>query len=413
MRILSRIPRLIFWIVTMSIEVVYTIILISAFETGGIVELSRSAGETISTTIRNISLPILALVALQVAVWRSTVAERQADAAQQQVDSSRQSLLNERYQKGAEMLGSEVLSVRLGGIYALGRLALEHPEQYHIPIVLLFCAFVRQPPEPKEDRHSYHDNSDSMTSHIENILKRTPVGEDVTTIIKWIGARKNSQRSIEWQGGVVLSVDGANLRGIKLSDVDLADLNLTNVDLSNSELDNVRLSRACMKHTRMIGARVTDSNLSKANMSDADAGSAQFKYVELTDANLENADMSSALLSGCDLSRATLNEADLSDVTLVLGRDLRVKFCGARLRDAKLHRADFRFSDMSEAYISGADLTATVFSRGGEFAAIGLTQAQLNEAVYDGNSPPQLGNLVEHTERTKFWKEATPLVWNR
>ena len=50
------------------------------------------------------------------AVWRSIVAERQADTAQQ-------SLLNERYQKGAEMLGNEVLSVRMGGIYALGRLA--------------------------------------------------------------------------------------------------------------------------------------------------------------------------------------------------------------------------------------------------------------------------------------------------
>ena len=43
------------------------------------------------------------------------------------------------------MLGSGVLSVRLGGIYALERLAKEHPEEYHIQIMELLCSFVRHP----------------------------------------------------------------------------------------------------------------------------------------------------------------------------------------------------------------------------------------------------------------------------
>ena len=79
--------------------------------------------ESLSTTVRNIGLLIGGVVAILLAVWRSIVAERQADTAQQ-------GLLNERYQRGAEMIGSDVLSVRLGGIYALQRLAAEHPEQY-------------------------------------------------------------------------------------------------------------------------------------------------------------------------------------------------------------------------------------------------------------------------------------------
>ena len=53
-------------------------------------------------------------------------------------------MLNERYQQGAEMLGSDVLAVRLGGIYALQRLAGEHPQQSHIQIMQAFCAFIRQ-----------------------------------------------------------------------------------------------------------------------------------------------------------------------------------------------------------------------------------------------------------------------------
>ena len=43
------------------------------------------------------------------------------------------------------MLGNEVLAVRLGGIFALQRLADEHPERYYVQIMRLLCAFVRHP----------------------------------------------------------------------------------------------------------------------------------------------------------------------------------------------------------------------------------------------------------------------------
>ena len=75
--------------------------------------------ESESATIRNLAFVVFALIGLALAIWRGAVADRQADTAQY-------SLLNERYQKGAEMLGSELLSVRLGGIYALKALAKEH-----------------------------------------------------------------------------------------------------------------------------------------------------------------------------------------------------------------------------------------------------------------------------------------------
>ena len=75
--------------------------------------------ESLSATIRNLGLLIGGIIAMLLAVWRSKVAERQANTAQQR-------LLNERHERGAEMLGSRVLSVRLGGIYALEHLAAEH-----------------------------------------------------------------------------------------------------------------------------------------------------------------------------------------------------------------------------------------------------------------------------------------------
>ena len=101
--------------------------------------------ESRSTTARNVGILFFGLIAIGVAIWRSIVADRQAQASLNQVEISRRSLLNERYQRGAEMLGSKVLSVRLGGIYALQRLAQEDPEQYRDQIVGLLDIFVKDP----------------------------------------------------------------------------------------------------------------------------------------------------------------------------------------------------------------------------------------------------------------------------
>ena len=68
--------------------------------------------ESKSTTIRNVGLLLAGFVAIWFALWRSRVASRQANTAHH-------SLLNERYQKAVDMLGSDQMSVRLGGIYAL------------------------------------------------------------------------------------------------------------------------------------------------------------------------------------------------------------------------------------------------------------------------------------------------------
>ena len=104
-----------------------------------------SGNDSGSTTVRNVGLVLGGFYALLVAIWRSLVAQHQSEAAESQANVARQSLLNERYQYGARMLGDDLLSVRLGGIYALQGLADEVPETYHVPIMRLFCAFARTP----------------------------------------------------------------------------------------------------------------------------------------------------------------------------------------------------------------------------------------------------------------------------
>ena len=72
--------------------------------------------ELASTTIRNLFIVAGVPPGIFLTWWRLSVADDQAATAQR-------SLQNDRYQKGAEMLGSAVLSVRLGGIYVLRNLA--------------------------------------------------------------------------------------------------------------------------------------------------------------------------------------------------------------------------------------------------------------------------------------------------
>lgn len=92
-------------------------------------------GESASTTIKNIDLVMGACFALVLTIWRVSVADHQAETV-------RRDLFRDRFQKGAEMLGSRILAVRLGGIDALQRLASEHAAAFLPQIVRLYCAFV-------------------------------------------------------------------------------------------------------------------------------------------------------------------------------------------------------------------------------------------------------------------------------
>ena len=165
-------------------------------------ELHRDE-DSLSTTIRNLGLVIGGVVAIVLAFWRSIVSERQADTAQR-------TLLYERYQKGAEMLGSNVGSVRLGGIYALERLADEHPDQYHVQVMNLFCAFVRDP-------FGANDSQDEVDGEGEPPHAAAPLREDVQAVMNVIGARRAQHLSLEGEDGFRLDLHGSDLRGARLS----------------------------------------------------------------------------------------------------------------------------------------------------------------------------------------------------
>ena len=306
-----------------------------------------SSGESGSTTIRNIALVAADPIALPLAIWRGVVANRQANTAQQ-------GLLNERYQKGAEMLGSEVLSVRLGGIYALQRLAEEWPDQYHIQIMRLFCAFVRLPTRDQ-----------SLVSGQAEIEPGTPLGirQDVEAVLQMIGSRDKSLVTLERTADFRLDMRGADLPTAQFLDADLSNAMFYNSNLSGANFANTDL---------------TDSFLIYSDLSGA-----QFYNVDFTRTGLWSANLSGALLQDADLSRRNLHNVNLSGTNL-----LRTNLSGAILQDAKASGALLEGANLSGASFQGADLSGARLAMAdmswARFLDADLTGADIAEANPSG-----------------------------
>ena len=206
---------------------------------------------------RNFILVAAAFIGLPLAIWRSAVAQQQSETAQR-------GLLNERYQKGADMLGSEVLSVRLGGIDALENLAREHAEDYHIQIVKLFCAFVRNPPKD-DDTHR-------------------EIREDVQAIMTALGRRNEKQQEIEKQ--------------------------------ETSKEPILNLVGASLFRTKLLRANLSSANLSRARLMGADLSGAYLKDANLSGASLDRAHLSGVKgLTQAQLDQAVAYHVDLPDLT--------------------------------------------------------------------------------------------------
>ena len=264
--------------------------------------------ESLSSTVRNLGLVIGAVVAALLAVWRSRVAERQADAAHRQVESAhsqveaahrqveaaQQDLLNERYQKGTEMLGSGVLAVRLGGIYALQRLANEHPPEYHVQIMRLLCAFIRNPTaEGIGNAGRANDEvGETLEAHEDGGGARPR--QDVEAAMEAIATRSKIGIGLERESKFQL-----DLRGAKLGDLNL--MNFEHVDLSWANLSGADLSRLNLRpHTDMSWIHAVSVNLSSACLVD----------VNLSVTRFWGADLSGALLQGANLSGAAFSDLD-------------------------------------------------------------------------------------------------------
>ena len=278
-----------------------------------------------SDTLRNVGLLIGGVIAFLFGVWRAWVAERQADASQgqtaasirqvdavqvqveatqRQAETAQQSLLNERYQRGAEMLASSILHARLGGIYALQSLAEEALEQYHVEILLLFCAFARDPDGDQGPVgystvdpngvlwHSLRPDVQAAVEGVSRILKaRNYSRGDFAFDIDLRGARLNGIRlesgylsgaDLSYAQLVRADLENTVLRGANLLRVQLLNSILRRTDLSRCEMYRTDFTDAVLDHARLDGGRFTDCNFAQASFLEASVANAVFSDTPIT-----------------------------------------------------------------------------------------------------------------------------------
>ncbi len=286
--------------------------------------------ESRSTTIRNVGLLTGGVLALVFALWRSWIAERQADSQQRQTEvaliqanTAQESLRQDRYQRGVQMLGNSLLSVRLGGIYDLQYLANEFPGEFHLQVIELFCAFIRNPTDQEATIYWRVFELDQLES-----LAREYQGnrEDVQAIMSAIGKRSEAGKALEAQANYRLNLRGADLRRINIEGADLSRAILTGANLINASAGGVNLAKADLFTANLYrascdlanfrGASLSSANMARIRASHADFSEASLVQSSLVEASLLSSDFIRAHLDLTDFSGAYIGRANFSEASI-------------------------------------------------------------------------------------------------
>lgn len=136
--------------------------------------------------------------------------ERVADDARADAIERR---INELYLKAVEQLGSDKAPVRLGGLYALERLA-ENNETLRKTVAQVFCAYLRMPYEPPDEKDREDDASEERH---ELYRARAQEREVRLTAQGLLIDHLRPQRDTLYWGPLSLNLIGAHLTDFVLS----------------------------------------------------------------------------------------------------------------------------------------------------------------------------------------------------
>lgn len=339
----------------------------------------------------------------------------------QNVQLAKEGQVTDRFAKAIEQLGAvdgsgnKKLEVRLGGIYALERIANQSERDYW-PIMEVLTAYVREntPYKPQESI-DYSQAAPVTAAPVTAAPVTRPLPIDIQAILTVISRR---DRKYEPKGKF-LDLRGADLEEAILSPADLVNVNfrgtnLRKADLHGAVLDDANLSGANLSGADLIGANLPGADLSKADLGRANAsganlrnakiiwaqvGATNFSGADLRNAKIEGnfaANLRNANLSGADLSKGYVNGADLSGANLSganlggasipgVGDLVGTGIYRARLAGANVHGANF-----TRARVSDTDLREVR----------GLTQEQVDVAT--GNSGTQ---LPDNLHRPESWEK--------
>ena len=329
----------------------------------------------------------IVVLGLYVAFRRTRALE---DTAQAQHNANEQKLFNDATAK----LGDKSPSVRLGGIYALDRLARLN-ETYLASIVEILCAHLRETAQQDRDEEKdkkkdgeagekkyAEEHKDKPSNEIQSLL------EVLSELNRFSEEKKKDGRSspvhLNLSGAYLV---GANLETACLNRADLSRTNMREAYLLRAQLQEARLWRAQMQEADLAWAHMQKAVLNRAHMQGAVLNKAQMQGAYLYGAqmqgvNLEEVQMQGASLSGAQMRGVNLRMAQMQgarlDTAHMQGAALRatqmqeVGLYGAQMQGADLWGAQMQGADLQEAQMQGAVLQMTQM----QGAVLQMTQMQ-------------------------------------
>jgi uncharacterized protein YjbI with pentapeptide repeats len=275
-------------------------------------------------------------------------------------------LITERFTRSIEQLGNKEETIRIGGIYALERIANDSPRDGWT-IMEVLSSFVR-------GKQNIKGQDLAQLSAI-----RTDAQAALTAIVRRKIDLENEHQYLDLSFTNLCEANlvGANLDRVKLNNsglikADLREANLNCANLSHANLNSANLTQAKLDRANFIQANLSNTNLSSAN---------------LNEANLNKADLSDAILDGAILTNASLGNTNLTSAILI-GANLR----GATLSKANLSKADLSGADLYQVNLAGANLNKTDLRK---IENLDLTQIKQAQnwvlAIYD----PEIDRLLK------------------
>ncbi|MFG2004824.1 pentapeptide repeat-containing protein [Spirillospora sp. NPDC048911] len=273
--------------------------------------------DTIRGRAMAVGTGLLAAVAIYYTANNAVSARRSAQAAQDTAEAARRSaeitergqqrshelteqgLVTGRYTTAIEQLGSGSLDIRLGGIYALERIAADSTRD-HPTVMDVLTTFVREHLRDTDAR------SEESTTHPPSTARRV-LRPDLHAALTVLG-RRNLDHDTRPPDLTRLGLTGLDLHRLPLRKINLMHTDLSESDLYGADLDGANLYCANLSRAHLASADLSRANLNGANVSGAYLGSTDLSNANLTDANLSSANLTDADLTDADLSRADLRE---------------------------------------------------------------------------------------------------------
>jgi Pentapeptide repeats (8 copies) len=248
-------------------------------------ELSSKEFYELRNSIRQTFLQALGGAALLLGLYFTA---RTLRISQETLRTNQEGQVTERFTNAIEHLGDTQLTVRLGGIYALERIARDSPKD-HWQIMEVLTAYVRDnapwPPKTAQPlqggqalENKQAGKNDQPSSSPEPFPK---LATDIQAILTVLGRRT---RSSDREGENSLDLTQTGLQGADLAGAHLAGARLNDAHLAGADLMDAHLAGA-----DLFGAHLAGADLFGAHLEGADLFGAHLERATLMDAYLEGA----------------------------------------------------------------------------------------------------------------------------